>query len=139
MGLKIAQEIFDLIYPVGSIYISVNSTNPSNYFGGTWVAWGSGRVPVGVDTTDTDFNTVEKTGGSKYMQSHAHNSVLATFSMIDNNYGVASGGPYKDRVIGRSNTYQNNVVGAQTIQNSGTGDSGNLQPYITSFMWKRTA
>ena len=34
-------------------------------FGGTWVAWGAGRVPVGVDTTDTDFDTVEETGGTK--------------------------------------------------------------------------
>lgn len=65
-------ELADLIneirlaaYPVGSIYMSVNNTNPSTLFGGTWVAWGSGKVPVGVDTSDTDFDTVEKTGGAK--------------------------------------------------------------------------
>ena len=63
------KTIFDLIYPVGSIYISVNSTNPGNLFGGTWVAWGAGRVPVGVNTSDSDFKTPEKTGGSK---SHRH-------------------------------------------------------------------
>ena len=32
------------------------------YSGGTWVSWGSGRVPVGVNTNDSDFKTVERTG-----------------------------------------------------------------------------
>ena len=45
--------------------MSTDSANPSAKFGGTWVAWGSGRVPVGVDTSDTAFDTVEETGGSK--------------------------------------------------------------------------
>ena len=70
---------FDKIYPVGSIYMSTSSTNPSSYFGGTWVSWGSGRVPVGINTGDTDFSTVEKTGGAKthtltvaQMPSHTH-------------------------------------------------------------------
>ena len=52
------------VYPVGSIYMSTSGTNPSSFLGGTWVAWGSGRVPVGVNTSDGNFNTVEKTGGS---------------------------------------------------------------------------
>ena len=58
------QSVAGAIYPVGSIYMSVSPTNPSEYFGGTWVAWGSGRVPVGLNTSDTNFNTVEKTGGA---------------------------------------------------------------------------
>lgn len=62
----------DFMYPIGSIYLSVKNTNPSKWFGGTWVSWGTGRVPVGVDTTQTEFNAVEKTGGSKYLQSHKH-------------------------------------------------------------------
>ena len=45
------------------------STNPGNLFGGTWVAWGSGRVPVGVNTSDSDFSSPEKTGGSKTFKS----------------------------------------------------------------------
>jgi hypothetical protein len=53
------------VWPVGSIYMSVESTSPAVLFGGTWTAWGAGRVPVGIDTGDTDFNSVEKTGGSK--------------------------------------------------------------------------
>lgn len=59
------QLIGNLMYPVGSIYMSTSSTNPSSKFGGTWVNWGSGKVPVGVNTNETEFNTVEKTGGAK--------------------------------------------------------------------------
>ena len=50
--------------PVGSIVFNVTNTNPNTYIGGTWVAWGSGRVPVGVDAAQPEFNTVEETGGA---------------------------------------------------------------------------
>lgn len=59
-------NIVNTLYPVGSIYMSTNSTNPSSLFGvGTWEAWGSGRVPVGVNPSDPDFNDPNETGGSK--------------------------------------------------------------------------
>lgn len=51
--------------PIGSIYISVINQNPSNYFGGTWEQFANGRTLVGVDTSQTEFNSVEKTGGSQ--------------------------------------------------------------------------
>ena len=73
-GLETNTSLFEAIYPVGSIYMSTSSTNPAAYFGGTWVAWGAGRVPVGVNASDTNFNTVEKTGGEKnaIIPSHSH-------------------------------------------------------------------
>lgn len=52
-------------YPIGAIYLSVNNTNPSKWFGGTWELIAQGRTLVGVDTTQTEFNTVKKTGGEK--------------------------------------------------------------------------
>jgi len=58
-------EIFDKMYPIGCIYMSATNVNPSQLFGGTWVSWGAGRVPVGIDTSDQDFNTAGKTGGAK--------------------------------------------------------------------------
>lgn len=57
--------LLNFLYPVGTIHMTVDDANPGTIFGGTWVSWGSGRVPVGVDTSDSDFDTVEETGGSK--------------------------------------------------------------------------
>ena len=58
--------MIDLIYPVGHILMTENSANPSTYLEGTtWDPWGSGRVPVGVNTNDEDFISVGKTGGAK--------------------------------------------------------------------------
>ncbi len=53
------------IYPVGSIYISTASTNPSTFLGGTWEAYGKGQTLVGIDSSQTEFNTSGKTGGVK--------------------------------------------------------------------------
>lgn len=76
---SLKNEILLACYPVGAIYMSTSSTNPGSLFGGTWTAWGSGRVPVGINTSDGDFNTVEKTGGAKtvslttaQMPAHSH-------------------------------------------------------------------
>ncbi|GHV24620.1 hypothetical protein FACS189465_2010 [Clostridia bacterium] len=119
-------------YPVGSIYLSVNSTNPSTYFGGTWVAWGSGRVPVGVNTSGT-FNTVEKTGGSETV-------TLTTSQIPSHSHGLArapAGSAYRE-----SYGYTTTASRDQTTYTDSTGDGGshsNLQPYITCYMWKRTA
>jgi len=74
--------IRNLVYPVGSIYMTASLDTVAKVeaaLGGTWVKWGAGRVPVGVDTSDTNFDTVEETGGSKdaIVPSHDH---TATFS-----------------------------------------------------------
>lgn len=51
--------------PIGTIRFQTTNVNPATFLGfGTWVLWGAGRVPVGVDTADSNFNTVEKTGGA---------------------------------------------------------------------------
>lgn len=58
--------IFEQAWPLGSIHMSVNPTNPAiTLGGGVWQAWGSGRVPVGVDSGQTEFDGAEETGGAK--------------------------------------------------------------------------
>src|SRR5262245_36512923 len=53
-------------FPIGAVFISVVSTNPATSLGyGTWSAIGAGKVLVGLDSGDTDFDTVEETGGAK--------------------------------------------------------------------------
>lgn len=59
-------------FPVGSVFIAVVATDPATLLGyGTWSAFGAGRVLVGLDSGDTDFDTVEETGGSK-TSGHTH-------------------------------------------------------------------
>ena len=119
-------------YPVGSIYLSVNNINPSQWFGGTWEQIAKGRTLVGVDTSDTDFNTVKKTGGSKYLQKHSHG--------IETWYGGEQWalGYIWSRAAGSGS---NNKQGGQhpLTNEAGTGNSGNLQPYFTCYIWCRTA
>ena len=69
--VDVVKELILASHPVGSIEVNTTGANPSTYLGGTWVAWGSGRVPVGVNVNDGDFNTAEKTGGAK-SRTHAH-------------------------------------------------------------------
>lgn len=162
------QSFIKTLYPVGSIYMSVNATNPSAYFGGTWVAWGAGRVPVGINTADGNFNTVEKTGGAAtvtlttaQMPAHTHTftgSSATTSSKGAHTHNVGRDGDgasgsstytvHSAGVSGAGGTSPTNSAGAHTHTltakgtNANTGGGGahsNLQPYIVCYMWKRTA
>lgn len=118
-------------FPVGSIYLSVVNTNPSTWFGGTWEQIAKGRTLVGVDTNDTDFNTVEKTGGSKYIQNHRHSQSLKDSG---SRQGVAS---YEWYLSNTGRWYNGTDLAGDVIGT--TGNSGNLQPYFTCYIWCRTA
>jgi hypothetical protein len=73
-------------YPVGSIYMNAAvATNPATLLGfGTWVAFGAGRVPVGLNAADSDFNTVEGTGGSKdaIIPTHNHTAIQTLLTLV---------------------------------------------------------
>ena len=149
------QAAFQILHPVGSIYINAtNSTNPGTLLGfGTWTAFGAGRVPVGFDSTNALFDTAEETGGSAdaITVSHTH---TATSTVTDPGHLHTFVANYPDIYDGASNG-NNNVGTAQTrntatattgitvaTTNASTGSSGtnaNYQPYITVYMWKRTA
>lgn len=132
-----------LIYPVGSIYMSVNSTNPQYLFGGTWEAWGSGRVPIGVNASDSDFNAANKTGGSKTVNlEHKHEESVGTDD--GSMYIVGNGGSYGSAVktVNRMAWKGTISSGLARLNNTGTAGSKTqsiIQPYITCYMWKRTA
>jgi hypothetical protein len=118
-------SLLNLVYPVGSIYISVSSTSPDTLFGGTWAAFGTGRTIVGIDTGDSDFHEAEHTGGHKSLQSHTH-----TYNTNQSNAVFTSSGGTGMDIRGTDNA---------TTSSTGTGNSQNLQPYIVTYMFKRTA
>jgi hypothetical protein len=122
-------------FPVGAIYASVSGANPSTlWVGTTWDAWGSGRVPVGVSTNDTDFNTVEKTGGAK-----THTLTIAQMPSHDHAPppgGHWSTGWHNGRRVGETTASYDGGVG--NVLPTGGGEAhNNLQPYITCYMWRR--
>ena len=127
-------------YPVGSIYMNAtNSTNPATLLGfGTWTAFGAGRVLIGIDSGDTDFDTAEETGGSKThaltigeLASHNH-------TVGSNDSGTGTGGAAGNMELVRDAGTGNGP--AVTSSTTGDGDAhNNVQPYIVVYMWKRTA
>jgi hypothetical protein len=146
------QAAMAALHPVGSIYINAtNSTNPGTLLGfGTWVAFGAGRVPVGFDSTNTLFDTAEETGGSAnaIVVSHTHTATVTDSGHLHNVIGYVTGagstsGLARTGEGGDQATYstQSATTGI-SVSNSTTGSSGtnaNYQPYITVYMWKRTA
>ena len=83
---SLKSDMLDEMYPVGSIYFSTSITTASDIskkFGGTWEAYGTGKTLVGVDTSNTNFNTVSKTGGSS-------TTTLTTSNLPSHNHSIPS-------------------------------------------------
>lgn len=148
----------DMIYPVGSIYISASATvNPNVIFTGTqWERFGKGKTLIGVDEVDTDFATVGLEGGSKdaTVVKHSHTvtgeaaSNGAHTHTVNGTSAKTNGTPdglcetWNNKTQDRNGSTTSN--GAHTHTVTGTtnevGEDGtgkNLQPFITVFMWKR--
>jgi hypothetical protein len=146
-----------VIYPVGCIFTATVSTNPNTLFGfGTWVAFGEGRVLIGVGTGFT----AGATGGSAdaVVVSHTHTATVTDaghFHDIGNDiyqgsiYGTVSSGAAARNLAGYGNPPNstnsgktNTTTTGVTVANSTTGVSAtnaNLQPYVVVYMWQRTA
>lgn len=162
-------QIVDLIYPVGSIYMSVNSTSPATLFGGTWEQLG-GRFLLGADSS----YSAGSTGGEKThtltteeMPSHNHSGSTNTTGSHTHSFGNneyihttndgdtgADGG---DNITGDKYKYPRSKSSASYHHPSATNSSGNhshsfstssaggnsahnnMPPYLAVYMWKRTA
>jgi len=156
-----ATAAVQLAYPVGSIYTAVVSTNPSTLLGfGTWTAFSAGRVMVGFDSSNALFDTAEETGGSAnaVLVSHTHTfsgststaSLTGTFvagkpngatgivSFTNLVGGSGSGDQFSGGQYSVDASHSHTVSG--TTGSTGSSDiNANYQPYITVYMWKRTA
>lgn len=139
------------LYPVGTIYTNASvSTNPATLFGfGTWTAFGAGRVMVGLNASDSSFDTLEETGGSKdsVVVSHTHTATDSGHQHTEsigfvNTFGSGSSGSRGSYGGTGTGTRDLTESASASISVSTTGSSGtnaNLQPYITVYMWKRVA
>lgn len=142
-------------YRVGDLFLTTIATNPSSYLGGTWKLFGPGRCLVCVDTSQTEFNTVEKTGGSKETEKHRHFTTNYPYAKYNH---VGKGGMWvseEQQFVVVGNKLDNTLVGTGSeariygsqindeaklvTEYFGNGNSGNLQPYITCYVWRRIA
>ena len=143
------------LHPVGSIYTQAAvSTNPSSLLGfGTWEAFGAGRVMIGLDSGNALFDTVGETGGSAnspavntttgsttltIAQIPAHTHTIGIFG--SNGTNAVESANSADNSLGTTPT--NSTGGGEGHTHSvtnGTTTNANYQPFITVYMWKRTA
>lgn len=146
------------VYPIGAIYLSVNNTNPSSLFGGTWVAFGTGKVLMGVKSGEN----AELTGGSETatIAAHSHTTQSHALTIAEmpghqheilnyNENGYTTDTFTKNSVEGlikkgfTGNVMTSYTGGNQAHSHGNTGSAGAatinvVQPYITCYMWKRT-
>lgn len=134
-------------YRVGDLFLTTIATNPSNFLGGKWELFGPGRCLVCVDTSDSDFNTVKKTGGEK-----THKLTVNEMPSHNHQYEDITGNRSLNGQFGRSGYYESEAY--MGVTNSviayadadfrmtyvgGSESHNNLQPYITCYVWIRTA
>ena len=126
------------VYPVGSIYLSVNSTDPESLFGGIWeriedrFLLGAGSSYSAGSTGGESSHTL--TWSEMPQHSHQENGLV---------YVYAPEGTYRSKVITDNNGAQNIVNNISSKPYTGTAGSGsshnNMPPYLTVYIWKRTA
>ena len=118
-------------WPVGSIFLSMNNTNPSVYFGGTWQLIGQGRTLVGVNTSDSALNTSNKTGGSTNpLTSHNHEFTNVGRPLYWDSGLQAMGGLTSGSTVQYTWAASTKSVGDNTNHN-------NWQPFLTCYIWNR--
>ncbi len=142
--LNLKNYILSSINPIGTIREFNVATNPNTLLGfGTWAEYGKGKVTVAINATDTEFDTLEETGGAKTADhthagpSHTHGVSIDTSIPYNGPYSASAGGA---GLV--TNQHQHHVVGDTGA--AGTGATGAtapsvLQPYIVVYRWVRTA
>lgn len=146
----LVKKVLDRIQPVGSLYFSTSKTSPASLFGGTWERYAQGRVMVSASDTDTDF-TVGKTGGSKThelrirlgnvygLASISAANTLSGFSVDGgktyNGFTNSDGMHQVETARGMDGSYTSMTINFDTA----IGKLPTLDPYVSVYIWRRTA
>ena len=122
-------DLLNTIFPVGKTEIFYDNNDHSNYLGFTWERTAVGKTIVGIDTTQTEFDTIGETGGEK-------THTLTVQEMPKHSHGIF----YTD-TGGYGSVARVNASGSQTptTETGGSQAHNNLQPYEVFAIWRRTA
>lgn len=122
-------------YRVGDLFLTTIATNPSSYLGGKWELFGPGRCLVCVDTSQSEFNSVKKTGGSKTVTLNINQIPRHNHAIPNHNPAGYSGW----KPTGSDKGWVASPPAAYTGDTGGGQPHNNLQPFITCYVWIRTA
>ena len=117
----IAIDTFNIIWPVGSVYTSILSTNPNTTFGfGTWAAFAAGRALVGLDAGQTEFDLVEETGGAKTHALTTAELAAHTHSLTGGTGTTSSDGAHTHFIAGNDVVGYSGDIDASSVMARGT-------------------
>lgn len=131
-------NLLPYIYPVGTVLTFGVSTNPATLLGfGTWTAI-AGKVIVGINAADSEFDTLDETGGAKThtlttAETPLHNHLTTNTSATGAAFGTGAS------TAGTSAAGESTAAAHETSDTGGGGAHNNLQPYIVKYVWQRTA
>ena len=136
-------------YPVGSIYMNINATDPNTLLGfGSWSRFGEGKMLISQLSSDEDFDTGEETGGAKThtlteseLPSHNHSMTIAGGGNSGGYIHPTYGSSFAQGDVNESiSSYPFITMPDAVIGNTGSGDAhNNMPPYIVVYMWKRAS
>lgn len=143
----------EMVWPVGSIFKAVVSTNPATLIGiGTWSLISQGQALLAIDPGDPDFATVRQTGGAKThtvttaqlpVHTHIQDAHDHTATNIANSLTVGQGTlippPTPISVADNAGTKTSSSVTAVNQNAGGGGAHSNLMPYYVGYIWERVA
>lgn len=131
-------DLYNAIFPVGQIVIKGDNEDYSNWLGFTWERTAVGKVLVGIDSTDTDFNTIGKTSGTKKVTLTKNELPKEIGQALIYDSGTTTQSSSTDALTTQwTNKYR---VGLYNVVNENGGNAhNNLQPYQVVAYWKRIA
>lgn len=126
VGALVKSDLLNMVYPVGSIYMSVNNVSPASFLGGTWeqiqgrfLLASSESYPAGSTGGEATHTLTEGE-----MPRHVHNGHFINLSMAGG-FDYVPGGQY--------------AADSDTTPTGGGQPHNNMPPYLAVYMWQRTA